>query len=39
MLDKIKEGGTFVLNSPWTPKQMCERLPLYMRRTIAEKET
>ena len=38
MLDKIKEGGTFVLNSPWTPKQMCERLPLDMRRTIAEKK-
>lgn len=38
MLDKIKDGGIFVLNSPWNPRQMCEKLPLAMRRTIAEKK-
>lgn len=38
MLDKIKPGGIFVLNSPWTAGQMCEKLPLEMRRTIAEKK-
>ncbi|MCM1077444.1 MAG: pyruvate:ferredoxin (flavodoxin) oxidoreductase [Bacteroides sp.] len=37
MLDKIKDGGIFVLNSPWTPQQMCTKLPLGMRKTIAEK--
>ncbi|MCM1356354.1 MAG: pyruvate:ferredoxin (flavodoxin) oxidoreductase [Staphylococcus sp.] len=38
MLDKIKDGGTFVLNSPWTPEEMCSHLPLEMRRAIAEKK-
>lgn len=38
MLDKIKEGGIFVLNSPWTAEEMCRHLPLAMRRTIAEKK-
>ncbi len=37
MLDNIKEGGTFVLNSPWTPEQMVRKLPLDMRRQIAGK--
>ena len=38
MLDKIKDGGIFVLNSPWTPQQMATRLPLEMRQTIAQKK-
>ncbi|MDE5988578.1 MAG: pyruvate:ferredoxin (flavodoxin) oxidoreductase [Duncaniella sp.] len=38
MLDKIKDGGVFVLNSPWTPGQMSEKLPLEMRKTIADKK-
>lgn len=38
MLDNIKKGGIFVLNSPWTAEQMCSKLPLSMRRTIAEKK-
>ena len=27
MLEGIKEGGTFLLNSPWTPQEMEEKLP------------
>lgn len=38
MVDKLKEGGIFVLNSPWTAEEMCTHLPLDMRRTIAEKK-
>ncbi len=38
MADKAKEGGIFVLNSPWTPEQMCAKLPLSLRRTIAGKK-
>ena len=30
MLDKIKPGGIFVLNSPWTPDRMPEKLPAEM---------
>lgn len=37
MLDNIKPGCVFVLNSPWTAEQMKEKLPLEMRRQIAEK--
>ena len=38
VLEGIKEGGTFVLNSPWTPEEMEEKLPANMRRTIARKK-
>lgn len=38
MLDKIRQGGTFVLNSPWTARQMLSKLPQQMRRQIAEKK-
>ena len=38
MLDKIREGGTFVLNSPWSAEQMLTRLPQKMRRQIADKK-
>lgn len=37
MLDNIRDGGVFVLNSPWTPEQMTTRLPLAMRRQMAER--
>ncbi|MBU4559976.1 MAG: pyruvate:ferredoxin (flavodoxin) oxidoreductase [Proteobacteria bacterium] len=37
VLDGIKEGGTFVLNCPWTAAQMEIELPAAMRRTIAQK--
>jgi len=38
VLEGIKDGGTFVLNSRWSPEQMEERLPADMRRTIAQKK-
>ncbi len=38
VLDGIKDGGTFMLNSPWSAEQMEEKLPAAMRRTIARKK-
>ena len=38
VLEGIKLGGTFVLNSPWTLEQMETNLPASMRRTIALKK-
>lgn len=38
MLDRIREGGTFVLNCPWTPSQLPSRLPAGMRGAIKEKK-
>ncbi|MGD2099086.1 MAG: pyruvate:ferredoxin (flavodoxin) oxidoreductase [Desulfobacterales bacterium] len=38
VLEGVKDGGTFVLNSPWSPDQMEEKLPAEMRRTIAAKK-
>jgi pyruvate-ferredoxin/flavodoxin oxidoreductase len=38
VLEGIKNGGTFVLNSPWTLEEMEEKLPARMRRTIARKK-
>ncbi len=38
ILDGIKKGGTFMLNSPWTAEDMETKLPAAMRRTIAEKK-
>ncbi|MGL4722566.1 MAG: pyruvate:ferredoxin (flavodoxin) oxidoreductase [Desulfovibrionaceae bacterium] len=39
ILDGIKEGGIFVLNSPWqTVKDLERELPGHMRRTIAQKK-
>jgi len=38
VLDGIKEGGTFVLNTAWTAAEMDAQLPAAMRRTIAEKK-
>ena len=37
VLDGIKEGGIFLLNSHWTADEMEEKLPSHMRRTIALK--
>jgi len=37
VLDGIKDGGTFVLNTAWTAAEMEELLPASMRRTIAQK--
>ncbi|MCU0539033.1 MAG: pyruvate:ferredoxin (flavodoxin) oxidoreductase, partial [Desulfobacterales bacterium] len=38
ILEGVKAGGTFVLNSPWTLAEMEEKLPAAMRRTIAQKK-
>ena len=38
VLEGIKNGGIFVLNSPWTMDEMDEKLPAAMRRTIARKK-
>ncbi|BBO91477.1 pyruvate:ferredoxin (flavodoxin) oxidoreductase [Desulfosarcina ovata] len=38
VLEGIKEGGSFMLNSPWSLEEMEEKLPASMRRTIARKK-
>ena len=38
VLEGIKTGGTFLLNSSWTMEEMEKKLPAQMRRTIAEKK-
>ncbi|MCJ7617672.1 MAG: pyruvate:ferredoxin (flavodoxin) oxidoreductase, partial [Desulfobacterales bacterium] len=38
VLEGIKDGGTFVLNSNWSVKDMEKKLPASMRRTIARKK-
>lgn len=37
MLDGIKENGTFLLNTVWTPEQLETLLPGKMKRELAEK--
>ena len=38
VLEGIKDGGTFMLNSPWSLEEMEDKLPAQMRRTIARKK-
>ena len=38
VLEGVKEGGTFVLNSGWSLDDMEEKLPSHVRRTIATKK-
>ncbi len=38
VLEGIREGGTFLLNSPWSEAEMEEHLPGDMKRTIYEKK-
>jgi pyruvate-ferredoxin/flavodoxin oxidoreductase len=38
ILEGIKEGGTFLLNSPWTVEDMEKELPADLRQKIAEKK-
>ncbi|MDL2236262.1 pyruvate:ferredoxin (flavodoxin) oxidoreductase [Christensenellaceae bacterium OttesenSCG-928-K19] len=38
MLEGIKEGGTFLMNSPWTLEEMEKELPAGMKNTIAKKK-
>ena len=37
ILDGIKDGGVFLLNSPWTLQEMEQQLPAHVKRTIAQK--
>ena len=38
MLEGIKEGGTFLLNSPWSDAEMETELPAAMKNVIAKKK-
>ena len=38
ILEGIREGGTFLLNAPWSQEEMEEKLPDRMKRTIAQKD-
>ena len=38
VLKGIKQGGTFVLNCPWSEEELDEKLPAQVKKTIAEKE-
>ncbi|MDF2656442.1 MAG: pyruvate:ferredoxin (flavodoxin) oxidoreductase, homodimeric [Bacillota bacterium] len=38
LLKGLKRGGTFVLNCTWAPHELEEKLPAYIRRTLAENE-
>ena len=38
ILEGIREEGAFLLNSPWTQKEMSEKLPDRMKRVIAQKK-
>ncbi len=38
VLEGIKPGGTFLLNSNWTVEEMENKLPAHMRQTIARKK-
>lgn len=38
VLDGIKDGGVFLLNSPWTLEEMEHELPANLKRTIAQKK-
>jgi len=38
VLEGIKPGGTFLLNSNWTVEDMESKLPAHMRQTIAQKQ-
>ncbi len=37
VLEGIKDGGTFLLNSPWSAEEMEEQLPASMKNEIAQK--
>ena len=38
ILEGIREGGSFLLNSSWSVKEMGTRIPDHMKRTIAQKK-
>jgi len=38
MLSQIKDGGTFLLNAPWTDEELSKELPASMKKFIADKK-
>ncbi len=38
MVSALKEGGVFLLNSPWTAEEMDSMLPASMKRALAQKK-
>lgn len=38
LLENIKPGGTFVLNTLWSDAELDQKLPVNLRRTIAQKQ-
>jgi pyruvate-ferredoxin/flavodoxin oxidoreductase len=38
MVDYLKEGGIFLLNSPWSTAELDEKLPASMKRALAAKK-
>ena len=38
MVSSLKEGGVFLLNSPWSPEEMENQLPAKMKRLLAKKK-
>lgn len=38
LLDGLKKGGTFVLNCQWAPEELDEKLPVSMKRYIANND-
>jgi pyruvate-ferredoxin/flavodoxin oxidoreductase len=38
ILEGIRVGGSFLLNSPWSQKELGAKLPDHMKRTIAQKK-
>ena len=37
MVDSLKDGGTFLLNCPWTAEELDTQLPASMKKALAEK--
>lgn len=38
VLEGLKEGGTFLLNTIWSPEELAEKLPAPMKKYLAEKK-
>ncbi|MBO7667981.1 MAG: 2-oxoacid:acceptor oxidoreductase family protein, partial [Firmicutes bacterium] len=38
LLEGLKQGGTFLLNTTWDPEELSEKLPADMKRTLAQKK-
>ncbi len=38
MVTELNEGGTFLLNTTWTPEELNEKLPAVLKRQLAQKK-